>query len=289
MPTFRIGVDVGAMIPDGSPLSAELFPVLSEAVRVVSETAWRTWQDYAAGETMPNGKQIKIRSGTYLRSIALRQLGPFDAEVYSDLPYAKSIEEGTRERDLHDMLGSSLNTRRTKDGRRYLIIPFRWFSSGSVASDNQMPQSIQNWWKSETPSHIIGHSWRESGTHAVAFRNLTTGTYRQSRGDILEVRKRRYTWGARLDKDTISAAGVTGKNADRMAGMVNFRKPRAKGGGSHSQYMTFRVMVEGGKGWKVPAREGMWPARTTADQLRPDAERIFGEAVKRDLQAILDR
>ena len=288
MAEFRIGVDIGHLVPDGSPLSGDIFPRLSKAVRAVAEAAHSKWQDYAAGAPLPSGKSIDARTGTYLRSIALRQLGPFAAEVYSDLPYASAIEEGSPRRDMKEMLSSSLKTRLTKDGRRYLIIPFRWGVSGSVsAGSNQMPESIQNWWHAKAASSINGHGWRPSGTGALGFRNKTTGTLKQVRGEVLGVRRRDYDWGSRLDKETIAAAGVTGKNAARMEGMVNFRRPGRKGGSSHSSFLTFRVMMEGSSGWIAPAREGLWPARTTADEIRPDAERVFAEAIARDLRAAI--
>ena len=290
MPAFRIGVEVGHMIPDGSPLDGDLFPRLSKGVRAVAEAAHAQWQQYAAGAVLPDGREIHARSGAYLRSIMLRQNGPFSADVYSELPEAYTIEEGTPRRDMKDMLGSSLKVRLTKDGRRYLIIPFRWGTPGTATfGSNVMAKPIHSWWKDAARSSIIGKGWRDSGTGAISFRNRTSGGFKERTGQVIGVRSRKYEWGSRLDRDTIAAAGVTGKHARNMEGMVNFRRPGKAGGASQSSFLTFRVMMEGSPGWIQPARPGYFPARTTADELRPIAERIFGEAIARDLAAALSR
>lgn len=287
---FRIGVELGHLIADGSPLTAELFPSLAQAVRAVSEAAHGKWQDYASGAPLPSGESINPRSGAYLRSIELRQTGPFSAEVYSDLPYASAIEEGTPQRDMKRILGSSLKVRVVQSGprrgQRYLIIPFRHFAEGSVAAGagGGMPEAVQNWWRGKAASEITGQGWRRSGTGAVGWRAGQGEGWRSRKGEAVETRSRTYKWGSRLDKDTLAELGVTGQAAKRMAGMVQFRKPGASGGSSHSQSVTFRVMGEWSQGWLQPARPGLHPARTTAEQIQPDAEKAFAEAVARDLR-----
>ena len=292
MTGFRIGVDVGHLIGDRSPLTAELFPSLAQAVRAVSEAAHARWQGYASGQLDLPGGGLMPRSGAYLRSIQLRQLGAFSAEVYSDLAYASVIEDGAPARDLKRILGSSLKVRIAKHGphagQRYLIIPFRHFAEGSVAAKGGgMPESVQHWWRDQTPSRVTGQGWRSSGTGAVGFRDGGGESWRSRRGATLEVPSRTYSWGERLDKDTLASLGVTGPAAKRMEGMVNFRKAAARGAAAHSQHMTFRVMGEWSKGWQAPARPGLHPARTTAQAIQPDAERAFAAAVARDLRRVL--
>lgn len=72
-----------------------------------------------------------------------------------------------------------------------------------------------------------------------------------------------------------------------MAGMVNFRKPGGKGGGSHSTFITFRTMHQDSKGWVVPAKPGKQPAKITADELRPVAVKAFTKAVELDQAKLL--
>lgn len=275
---FRISIDLGHLVPEGSFLTAAEFPTLSAAVQRVAEAVHQQWSAYASGSPMPNGKVIQSRTGEYARSIQLRKLGDFSAEVYSDLAYALSIEEGSPERDLKRILSSSMKVRLTADGRRYLIIPFRWNHPNSVMG-NQMPSDVWDWWHQPSikASAIIGTSRRLSGTGAydIATRRRST------------VPGWKYQWGTRLSGGDLSSMGVNGSAARHMEGMVNFRKPGASGGAAQSQFINFRTMVEGSKGWIAPAQAGKWPAKTTADLLRPVAEEAFEKAVEEDIRRLL--
>ena len=275
---FRISIELGHLIPEGAPLNSSSFPTLSHAVKMIAEAAHQQWSAYASGEPMPNGKTIQSRTGEYARSIQLRQLGEFSAEVYSDLAYAVAIEEGSPARDLKTILNSSMKVRLTKDGRRYLIIPFRWNHPNSVLGQ-QMPESVWDWWHqpSMKASAIVGTYKRISGTGAFDIKTRRRAT----------VPGWRYQWGTRLSSGDLSGMGVSGNTAQRLAGMINFRKPGASGGSSHSQFVNFRTMIEGGKGWLAPAKDGKWPAQTTANQLRPVAEEAFARAVEEDVRRLL--
>ncbi len=278
-----MGIQVSVLvdgIPPGGPITAELFPNLHAAVRAVAERAHAQWQEYAAGAPLPDGQTIKDRTGTYLRSIMLRETGDFSAEVYSELPYAQAIEEGTKQRDMKDMLRSSMKVRRTKDGRRYLIIPFRWNGPNSVLGNNT-PVQVWNWWKhpDRVSSAITARTHRVSGT----------GAFDIATRQPLLVPAWRYRWGSRLSTSAIETLGFADNSqvAKRMAGMVRFRQP-GKGGAAHSQLMTFRVMMEGSQGWIRPAQPGKWPARVTGDALKPAAEGAFAAGVEKDVAALLD-
>lgn len=276
--TFRIAVDVGGLLTNDVPQIEALFPTLSHSVRRLAEGAHHQWVRYAMGEQLPDGQIINPRSGTYGRSIQLRQLGPFSAEVYSNLPYAQSIEQGMPARDLKRMLDHSLKVRLTKDGRRYLIIPFRHNAPTSVLG-NQMPKEVADWWQDtgRQPSAIIGTYRRVSGT----------GAYDTKTRQLITVPGRTYSWGSRLTKADLEGLGITGQAARRLEGMVNFRKPNARGGAAHSKYLTFRVMMEGSKGWQAKAVEGKWPARTVAEQFGSIAEEVFRKAAEEDIRRVL--
>ena len=273
MPNFSINVELGNLLPEGSPLNADIFPTLSFAVQRIAEEAHQQWVAYASGAPMPNGKTIASRSGEYARSIQLNQTGDFSAEVYSELAYAQAIEEGSPERDLKTILQSSLKVRLTLDGRRYLIIPFRFDHPNSVMG-NGMPESVQSWWSDKKASSITGTFQRPSGTGAL---NIKTRS-------LITVPGRKYSWGTRLGAGDLEGMGITGPRAKQMEGMVMFRKPNSgSGGAAHTKYLTFRTMVEGSKGWVAKAVEGKFPARQVADQLRPVAEEAFAKAVAEDV------
>jgi hypothetical protein len=279
MAIFSISVELGNLVPSGASFSARAFPTLAYAVQRIAQLAHANWVAYAHGAPLPDGSVIQNRTGEYVRSILLRQTGDLSAEVYSDLAYAHVIEEGAPQRDLHTMLNSSLKVRVTKSGKRYLIIPFRWNAPGSVMG-HQMPQQVWDWWSGKGASHIVNGD--------MAYKRLSgTGAYDVKSRARITVAAWRYHWGDRLTKDALEGMGITGRAAQRMHGMVNFRNPAGSGGSSHSKFLTFRTMVEGSKGWRVPAQRGKWPARTVADQIRPVAEEAFAAAMQEDIERYL--
>ena len=276
---IRVRVLVAGIPPDGA-ITAAVFPNLSHAVRAIAERAQEQWLDFADGAPLPDGKIIQNRTGEYARSIALRTTGDFSAEVYSELPYADAIERGTPQRDMKDILRTSLKVRLTKDGRRYLIIPFRHNGPTSVQGSNT-PVEVWNWWKKpgRKSSRVVSQHTRVSGT----------GAYDIHTREPIRVAAWRYQWGSRLTKTALASLGhePDSRMSKRMQGMVRFASAKGNGGASHSQLMTFRIMMEGSPGWIMPAQPGKYPARETEKLIEPVAEEVFGEAVKADVVAIL--
>ncbi|MDU7524592.1 MAG: hypothetical protein E7K72_25020, partial [Roseomonas mucosa] len=281
---FGINIDLGGLsamassLPQALALSQETFPGLAEAVQLVTLGAQEHWQQYANGAPLPTGQIIRNRTGEYARSILVRETGPFSAEVYSDLPYARAIEEGTPARDMKRMLYSSWKVRRSKKGKLYLIIPFRWNHPNSVMGHN-MPQEVADWWSSpkRRNSRVVSVGTRDSGQDALDIKTRKP----------VQTPSRKYVWGTRLTAANLQDLGITGRAQEQMAGMVRFRKPRSKGGSAHSQFLTFRNMVEDSAGWIVPAQPGKWPARTTMETIRPIAEQSFREAAEEDIRRLL--
>jgi hypothetical protein len=66
--------------------------------------------------------------------------------------------------------------------------------------------------------------------------------------------------------------------SDPYAGMVRFNT-----GTGGSTFLTFRVMVEGSPGWIVPAKPGLWLAKTVAESLQRTADTDFATAMQADL------
>lgn len=278
MPRFPVSVEL--FIPFSLlPLEADNLPNLSSAVEAVAAHAQGMWRGYAAGSPLPDGTVINSRSGRYLGSILTRRNGPFAAEVYSDLPYAKSVEEGTPARDLKKMLDTSFKVRMSKQGKRYLIIPFRWGTPGTKTfGNNVMPEAIHEAAKEMEASRVKGSGFRESATGAWSVKTRAP----------IKIGQRAYQWGGRLNKDQISQAGVFGAAAKRMAGMVKFQNPSG-GGSKHTQYLTFRVMVEGSPGWMAKAIAGKHPARTVSEKMLPVAQNIFEAALAKDFETAMNR
>lgn len=268
MPNYDIGIP---LLVD-APLTSDGFAHLAGAVSSIANAAHQQWLKYAQGEPLPNGQVIGTRSGTYHRSIQIEQVDEFAWRIYTNLAYADAIERGMPARDLKKMLDSSLKVRRSKDGKRYLIVPFRWGTPGTVGfGRNVMSEAAHKFFQGQKSSRVISIGSRISGTGASDIK---------TRSPLL-VPQARYEWGARLTAKHLGSANK------RMAGMVNMRNPGGKGGAAHSQYLTFRVMSEDSPGWKAPAVPGKYPAKTVAEQFRPIAEKAFEEAVRWDLRQAL--
>lgn len=277
----KFSIDIQVFIPDNAAFNAKVMSNLSGAVQRAVSTTHELWARYAEGAPLPDGQRVVSRSGNYARSIRPAMTGDFSGEVSSDSPYAKAIEDGTPARDMKDMLNTSMKVRLSKTGKRYLIIPFRWGTPGAKTfGRNVMPESVH--------SIVAGAAFKPSAVTGMGQRLSGTGAWDTKTRAPAKVAQRKYLWGDRLNSGQIGAAGVVGPTARHMAGMVKFQNPGGeKGGGKHSQYMTFRVMVEGSPGWLVPAQPGKHVAQQVADQMRPLVEKMFAAAAAADVKAFL--
>ncbi len=270
MSRFNVRIQLAHLLPAAGAVNGGTFPQLALAVRKVTAHGQKIWQAYASGSPLPGGGKINARSGAYMRSILTRNTGDFASEIYSDLPYAKSLEVGTPARDMKTMLDTSHKVRVSKKGKRYLIIPFRHGTPGTVGFRSAMPTGAHELAKGLEGSRITGVGKRPSGHGAYDIRTRSPHM----------VAQRQYKWGGRLNESDLRSAGVGGSQLRNMTGMVKMHNIA----GRHTGYMTFRVMVEGSSGWIAKARPGLYPARTTAERLKPIAERLFAAAVQRDIE-----
>jgi hypothetical protein len=277
MAIFSLSVPSTLHVPAGLNADATTFPTLGYAVKAVALAVQGQWVAYAHGSPLPNGAVVKTRDPAYSGSIQLRQSGDFQADVYSDLREAEFIEYGRPSRDMKEMLWTSAKVRISpKTGKRYLIIPFRHGTPGSVQIGNAMPAAVHAWWTNKAPSHVVGMGERQSGL--LASDPVTRGP--------LMTPQRQYQWGDRLKKGDLAALGIHGAAGKNMVGMVNFRAPGKAGGASHSQFVSFRNMVEGSDGWIQKAKPGLYPAMHAAEELRPKAEAAFKKAVEEDMKRL---
>jgi hypothetical protein len=53
------------------------------------------------------------------------------------------------------------------------------------------------------------------------------------------------------------------------------------GGATSSAFMTFRIMMEGQKGWVIPAQPGLYIAKKVQEEMQPKAEAAFAGAIKK--------
>lgn len=262
MAEFRLSVDVRqAAFQASGVINAAVLPLLNQAVRAIASSTAAKWQEAVYRAHLWQGEK-----DAYAGSIKWEMTGDFEAMVSTEYRYAEEIEEGRPAKDLKRMLDTSMKVRTTSKGKRYLIIPFRHQVPGADAIGTSMPPEIYAAARELSPSRIVGQTTRLSGTGAFDMKTRQAAT----------VPQRKYSWGDRL----VGAALMGG--GKRHEGMYRF-DTSTPGGGRHSTYLTFRVMVEGSKGWIVPPRAGLHIAQGVRDEMQPLAERVIAEAIQRSL------
>lgn len=258
---------ISVMVPSNAAISVAIYqrvlPSLSQAVSAVAQQLVIDWT-----EGVQRAKLWSVEKDAYASSIKWEMTGPFSAVVVSSYRYAQEIETGRPARDLKRMLDTSFKVRVNAKGKRYLIIPFRHSTPGRAAMGPSMPMHVYQQARRLAPSSVVGKTTRISGTGAFDIATKKPMTVPQNV----------YQWGAKL------APGSMGPNpkgkTDRFAGMYRFKV--ATGGNA---YMTFRVMSEESKGWVIPPRPGLYIVRQAVERIQPLAEKVFKEAVTRDLGA----
>lgn len=275
MASFDIYIDLSQVLNLVPNLKQQVFPRLHDAVGTIAQEAAEQWMS-----DVQNAKLWSKEKEGYIESIRWEFTGDFSAEIRSDYKLAADIETGRPERDLKKMLDTSMKVRRTEDGRRFLIIPFRHNTPGNDATAGDMPFGVYQRAREMAKSSITREGMRPSGE--VMAMHPRHGMRRSAKQTPFasdphtrkhyQVASREYQWGDRLQGKDIPK---------RYKGMYRFEA--SSGQESRSKYMTFRTMMEGSKGWVVPAKPGLYLARDVADRLRPVAEELFSQAIKLDL------
>jgi hypothetical protein len=262
MAEFRLSIDLSpVMAAAGNIINEQVLPLLSQAVRAVAQQVQTNWIESVQRARLRRGEK-----DAYAATIAWRSTGPFSALVQSDYQYDQEIENGRPARDLKRYLDTSAKVRRSAEGRRYLIIPFRHNTPGNEALGRSMPADVYEIARQLTPSRVTGQTTRVSGLIAsdVSTRKLLT------------VNQNRYKWGAAMPASATWAR-------PRYAQMYRFDTTTPGSGKSSSSYLTFRVMREGSGGWIIPPQPGQKLAEMVVNDMRLLAEKVFTEALLRSL------
>ncbi|WP_143328225.1 hypothetical protein [Caballeronia pedi] len=240
---------------------------------------------------MTSVRRAKLWSGeklAYEESIKVTPMGDFGAVVWTDYRNAADIETGRAPYDLKQMLNTSPKVRRTKDGRRFMIIPFRTNTTGYDALTSSMPQNVYDAASQLKPSKIVGKTMRPTGELTSIHPKWGTRPLKKQTpfASVIATRaammteKHIYKWGTKLD--TSKLEGLSEQQRRRWNNMYRF--DTGSGAKRSSSFMTFRVMMEGSSGWIIPARPGLYLAKKTADEMRPKAEKALVEAVRRSFK-----
>ena len=258
-----------------------VLPLLHQAVRAVAAKTAENWQVAVLKAKLWSGER-----DAYAQSITWEMTGDFSAEVRADYRLAAEIETGRPQRDLKRMLDTSGKVRRTTDGRRFLIIPMRHNTPGNEAHAAPMPSTVHDLAKQMAPSRVTAVGRRASGE--VTMLSPTTGMHPSphqtpyltslATRKAAKVARMKYAWGDRLTAAMLRGAGADKATVKRYSGMV--RMEASTSSSRSSGYMTFRVMMEGQKGWVIPAKPGLYIAKGVADDMAGKAEKAFSAAIK---------
>lgn len=284
--SYKITMDMGAKMDLVAGINAKVMPMLNQAVRAIAQQAVIDWK-----EAVYKAKLWQGEKDAYASSIKYEMTGDFSAWVSTDYKHADEIESGRPQRDLKKMLDTSLKVRRTEGGKRFLVIPMRHNTPGNNALARAMPQGVYDMAKEMTPSRVLSTGQRPSGqvTHLSpklgmhASPNQTPYLSNPKTKSATTVASRQYAWGQRLTAAALKGAGFDKAEAKKYAGMVKM-DTSTPGGSTSSSYMTFRIMMEGSKGWIVPAQPGQYIAKKVAEQLQPKADKAFAAAVAKTMK-----
>lgn len=283
---YSVRFDLASTLEITAIVNKAVFPLLNQAVKAVAQQTAANWQESVFRAKLWSGEKDE-----YAKSIKWEMTGDFSAVVESDYKHAEEIETGRPARDLKRMLDTSQKVRQTESGKRFLVIPMRHNTPGNNALAKAMPKSVHDLASQLTKSRVVSVGERpsgqvtrlppKSGMHASG--KQTSFLSSTATKQHAMVAKRNYEWGGRLSNAALKASGMDLADRKKYAGMVRM-DTSTPGGAKSSSYMTFRIMMEGQKGWIVPAQPGQYLAKKVVEDMAPKAQAAFAEAIKRTLK-----
>ena len=161
----------------------EIAPATSAAVSTAAKIIQDTWRGWAKGESIEGADDIRKASPRLATSINVKMNGSLDAEIGTDSPYMKRIQQGSPEYDMKKTYPYGRKSRMSKRGRPYLIVPFTWHTpndEGGARARGSLANTI--------PENLLGIA---RGMR----RSYTTGETRiekNARGE--DVERAEYSW-----------------------------------------------------------------------------------------------
>ena len=266
---------------------------LQEAVHVAGDHVTQSWLNVAASK-------FKHSEGGYARGIVEGVKYPYQGDplyyrIEHTKDYAKYLESGFQPFDMKKALQTSDKVRISKDGKRYLIIPFEHGTPGAK-SKREMPQEVYSEAVRLKPS-IVSNKYNEGNIRQAT---TTADADLLRRNNPKRVQRNGYMWGDRLThiKGAELEDGNIYKNMVRFETNPNINREKFDFGkfGSmnetsnktqHSLYMTFRVMTEDSDGWVHPGLKPMRILGETYDSTKQSVQMMLSEAAKKDIARIL--
>lgn len=251
-------------------LSSGVLPNTEKAIQDGVLAIAEKWKAYALGEAIgQSGEKVKRPTGTLARSITIKQVGTFHWIVFSLLPYASYLEDGTKEFDFKTTHPFGNKSRVSKDGTPYLIVPFRHGNPEAIFMP--MPSEIYRAILKQIRDKTFKKSMVNQNKAHYSPNFLGKNILRQG-----------YDWGSRL-------AGVADdfpdlENPGIYEGMYAFdtRSGREK---ARSSYMSFRVISAKSKdgSWIKPPTKPLKLAENAVLEVIKDLQAAILAALKLDL------
>jgi hypothetical protein len=278
---YTISLPAASQLQISAGINAKVLPLMHQAVKAIAQQTAANWQ-----EAIYKAKLWSGEKDAYAASISWTMTGDFSAFVSSDYKHAAEIETGRPPRDLKKMLDTSLKVRISQKGKRFLVIPFRHNTPGNTAHAAAMPGMVFGLAKAMAPSTVLSVGQRPSGEithlspktgmHPAADQKPFASSVATQQSHL--VAKRNYAWGDRITAGMLKQAGADKETIRRHQGMV--KMDTSSGKQKSSAYLTFRIMMEGSKGWIVPAQPGQYIVQKVAQEMEPKAKAAFEQAVK---------
>jgi hypothetical protein len=241
---------------------------------------------------------------------------PLHFRIVHQSKYARALEDGY---DMKQNLHTSNKVRISKEGKVYLIIPFRHGTPGTVGI-KPMPIDVyqnESWYDKSGSQHFGAKSLRasvvsgvkEKGSlrYTIGADNLDPKKQPLTKDDIkllekknpMTVLRNEYKWGDRLTGLDYPLEKPHHKTSI-YEGMVRFqtnpsinRETLSTGKfvnrgymGSSSSYMTFRIMTAEQQGWVI---KPMKILAETVERIKQPIMQMLAEGAKKDLGRVFNK
>ena len=267
-----------------------LFPQTIQRLNQLGQVGVGLWKEKATQISGAEGHPLRLGTASdpmvrlnktdYANSIHLES-GPQEETpsvlITSTDPQAEVIEKGGQEIDLHLVLPYAPKARLSKNGHKYLRIPFRHATS-EPGSQGQRFQVIRPAGSNVLPKAV--HAAMQTKR-----RYLVTGTRQETsiNPPHRQVTRFLYVKGpGRMKSDELQALGLdpTDVSTKRLIGLVRTGVQR------HSGYLTFRTLsaLPPAEGWRIRPYEAQHLTEAVKTELLAISKDFFDESIKADVE-----
>jgi hypothetical protein len=238
-------------------MAADDFPRTWQALGEAASLVQAHWIDLAT-QTLDPGEQVPYIQGLQRpASVRLyRDASSMHAEVSNVAPMARWVETGHGAFHLPSRIDwGSARAHRSKQGRLYLLIPFRHYSaqrgiraqaSSPRAQRAAMPRAVYNVAQRLRPGESLHMP------HLPPYAPRTMANWRPGY--------------------------VHASPYERM---------QRTGQGRGVRYLTFRTLAQGSPGWWIPARPGRYLVEQTRRDMEAPVQALLAQALLLDLEALI--